>query len=29
MSTGDYLPWVLIEEILVKSFGLTKSYDTF
>ena len=29
MRTGDYLPWVLIDELLVKSFGLAKSYDTF
>jgi hypothetical protein len=29
MSTGDYLPWVPMDEILVKSFGLTKAYDTF
>ena len=29
MSTGDYLPWVSMDELLVKSFGLTKAYDTF
>jgi hypothetical protein len=29
MSTGDYLPWVSMNELLVKSFGLTKAYDTF
>jgi hypothetical protein len=29
MSTGDYLPWVLVDELLVKSWGLTKAYDTF
>jgi hypothetical protein len=29
MSTDDYLPWVLMDELLVKSFGLTKAYDTF
>jgi hypothetical protein len=29
MSTGDYLPWVLVDELLVKSLGLTKAYDTF
>jgi hypothetical protein len=29
MSTGDYLPWVLMDKLLVKSFGLTKAYDTF
>ena len=28
MSTGDYLPWVLMDELLVKSFRLTKAYDT-
>ena len=29
MSTGNYLPWVPMDELLVKSFGLTKAYDTF
>jgi hypothetical protein len=29
MSTGGYLRWVSMDEILVKSFGLTKAYDTF
>ena len=29
MSTGDYLPWVPVDELLVKSLGLTKVYDTF
>ena len=29
MSTGDYLPWVLVDKLLVKSLGLTKAYDTF
>jgi hypothetical protein len=29
MSTGDYLPWVPMDELFVKSFGLTKEYDTF
>jgi hypothetical protein len=29
MSTSDYLPWVSVDELLVKSFGLTKAYDTF
>jgi hypothetical protein len=29
MSIGDYLPWVLVDELLVKSLGLTKAYDTF
>ena len=29
MSTGDYLPWVSVDELLVKSLGLTKAYDTF
>ena len=29
MSTGDYLPWVSMDELLVTSFGLTKVYYTF
>jgi hypothetical protein len=29
ISTSGYLPWVSMDEILVKSFGLTKEYDTF
>jgi hypothetical protein len=29
MSTCDYLPWVSMDELLVKSFGLTKAYNTF
>jgi hypothetical protein len=29
MSTSDYLPWVSMDELLVKSFGMTKAYDTF
>jgi len=29
LSIGDYLPWVPVDELLVKSLGLTKSYDTF
>jgi hypothetical protein len=29
MSTDDYLPWVLVDEFLVKSLRLTKVYDTF
>jgi hypothetical protein len=29
MSTCDYLPLVSMDELLVKSFGLTKAYDTF
>jgi hypothetical protein len=29
MSTGDYLPWVSMDELLVKTFGLTKAYATF
>jgi hypothetical protein len=29
MSTGDYLPWVSMDELLVKSVRLTKAYDTF
>jgi hypothetical protein len=28
-STGDYSPWVPVDELLVKSLGLTKVYDTF
>jgi hypothetical protein len=29
MSTDDYLPWVSMDELLVKTFGLTKAYATF
>ena len=29
MTTGEYLPWVSVDEILVESLGLTKEYDTF
>jgi hypothetical protein len=29
MSIDDYLPWVSVDELLVKSLGLTKAYDTF
>jgi hypothetical protein len=29
MSTCDYLPWVPMDEILVKTLGLNKEYDTF
>jgi hypothetical protein len=29
MSTGDHSPWVPVDELLVKSLGLTKVYDTF
>jgi hypothetical protein len=29
MTTGEYLPWVPVDEILVESLGLTKAYDTF
>jgi hypothetical protein len=29
MSTGDYSPWLLVDELLVKSLVLTKVYDTF
>jgi hypothetical protein len=29
MTTGEYLPWVLVDEILFESLGLTKAYDTF
>jgi len=25
----DYSPWVLVNEILVQSWGLIKAYDTF
>jgi hypothetical protein len=28
MSTGDYSPWVPVDELLAKSLGLTKAYDT-
>jgi hypothetical protein len=29
MSINDYLPWVSVDDILSKSLGLTKAYDTF
>ena len=29
MITGEYLPWVPVDEILVESLGLTKAYHTF
>jgi hypothetical protein len=29
MITGEYLPWVPVDELLVESLGLTKAYDTF
>jgi hypothetical protein len=29
MTTSKYLPWVLMDKILVESLGLTKAYDTF
>jgi hypothetical protein len=29
MTTGEYLPWVPVDELLVESLGLTKVYDTF
>jgi hypothetical protein len=29
MSTNDYLPWVPVDELLVKFLGLTKAYETF
>jgi hypothetical protein len=29
MSTDDYSPWVPMDELLVKSFGFNKVYDTF
>jgi hypothetical protein len=28
MTIGEYLPWVLVDDILVESLGLTKAYDT-
>jgi hypothetical protein len=28
-SLGDYSPWVLVDDLLVQSWGLTKAYDTF
>jgi hypothetical protein len=28
MSTGDYSSWVPVDELLVKSLGLTKAYNT-
>jgi len=27
-STGDYSPWVPVDEFLVKPLGLTNAYDT-
>jgi hypothetical protein len=29
MITGEYLPWVPVDELLVESLGLSKAYDTF
>jgi hypothetical protein len=29
MITDEYLPWVLVDDFLVESLGLTKAYDTF
>jgi hypothetical protein len=29
MTISEYLPWVLVDELLVESLGLTKAYDTF
>jgi hypothetical protein len=29
MITGEYVPWVPVDEFLVESLGLTKAYDTF
>jgi hypothetical protein len=29
MTTGEYLPGVPMDELLVESLGLTKAYDTF
>jgi hypothetical protein len=28
MITGEYLPWVPVDQVLVESLGLTKAYDT-
>jgi hypothetical protein len=28
-NTGEYLPWVPVDELLVESLRLTKAYDTF
>jgi hypothetical protein len=28
-SLGDYSQWVLVDDLLVQSWGLTKAYDTF
>jgi hypothetical protein len=28
MSTSDYSPWVPVDELLVKSLGLTKAYES-
>jgi hypothetical protein len=28
MIIGEYVPWVLVDELLVDSLGLTKAYDT-
>ena len=29
MVTCDFLPWVLVDELLVEYWGLTEAYDTF
>jgi hypothetical protein len=29
MITGEFVPWVPVDELLVESLGLTKAYDTF
>jgi hypothetical protein len=29
MITGEYVPWVPVDELLVESLGLTKADDTF
>jgi hypothetical protein len=29
MTSGECLPWVSMDELLVESLGLTKAYDTF
>jgi hypothetical protein len=29
MTTGEYLPWIPMDELLVESLGLTKACDIF
>jgi hypothetical protein len=29
MTTGEYLSWILMDELLVESLGLTKAWDAF